>query len=139
MKSAGPQRGVIAQSCGLDGEEVLQNFACFAPGRPAQSEKSIKRIAAKDRAFAEIQGTEIAAFLEDGEVEHEVANRHPGAGRTVVRLKNSIGQILEREMRFRCDLDEGLKWFGHGIKESRNAFSSRSSEKLGAAQGRASF
>src|SRR6266513_4486133 len=98
MERTGAQLGVIAQRRRFAVEQMLNHFARFAPGRPAEGEKRIQRVCGEDRIAPEFWRTKMAAFLEHGKIENEITNRDADSRRCVRRFENAERQILDLKM-----------------------------------------
>jgi hypothetical protein len=55
-------------------------------------------------------------FLEDREIEHELADRHADARVTLSRLENAERKILDWKMRIRRNVDERFEKVRHVLK-----------------------
>ncbi len=74
VKSPLAQRSVIAQRRRIGGQQVLDRFPRFPPGGPAESEKAVQRAFGENRAALKLGPSEMARFLENRQIEHELAN-----------------------------------------------------------------
>ena len=68
---------------------------------------------AKSFRLAQARVAKMPGFFERGKIENEVADRDADPSRAVVRPKDPVGQVFEREVRVRRDLDERTEWSRH--------------------------
>jgi hypothetical protein len=108
IKNSFPQADVVTQRRIVRGEQVLNNFACFAPGRAAKSEKFVQGLFRENTPELALKffRFEMTEAFQNGEIDHPIADGNTGPGHTIAWAKNSKGQILEREVRVRRDVDE---------------------------------
>ena len=86
-------------------------------GRPS-ARKAFRAFSENTRRFWNSGESEMPELLENRKIEHELADRDTHARRTLRRLENSEGKILDRKMRIGRDFDERFERSRHGLKPS---------------------
>src|SRR3954449_5610835 len=107
MKGADAQPGIVSQDRSVVREQMLDCLACLAPGGTAEGEKRIQDVGGENCQALEFRKSKMATLLEDRQIENKLADCNADAGARVLgRLENSEGQVLDRKMRIRLDVDE---------------------------------
>src|SRR4029077_3275509 len=111
------------------GQQVLQDRARFCPGRATQRHEGVERTARKQGcscrrprrkiisgAAAEDSGryitrssdniTKMTELFQNREIKNQVADGNTGARHTVTRSENPVGEILNREIRIRRNVNK---------------------------------
>src|SRR5204862_2600977 len=110
-------------------EQMLNHFARFAPGRPAEGEKRIQRVCGEDGIAPEFWRTKMAALLKHGKIENEIADRDADSRRCVRGFKNAERQILDRKMRIGRDVDKRFHSASEEASLPYKKFSARKSSR----------
>src|SRR5438876_11719872 len=97
---------------------MLYHFPRLAPRRPAKSKKSVQSTFREDTPVLKLRHSEMTEFLENRQIEHEVANRDTNTRPVARRLEDTKRKILDRKMRIRQNFDERFQRGWHALKPS---------------------
>ena len=97
---------------------MLNYLARLTPRRPAESEKCIERILRENLSihstgigdwFSEFWRAEVSQLFQNRQIENVLTDRDADTRRTLYRLKDSKGQILDGKMRIASNVDKRFK------------------------------
>ena len=101
-----PERGIVSHLLNVDTATLRDDAAHLRPSRLAEGKEPVESRLTED-GFTTGHIAEEPAFREHGEVQHLVSDGDADASRFVfVTRKHAEGQVLDRKMRIRRNVDE---------------------------------